>query len=119
VVVARELDSALLLERPSHEGQQARNTNNKGNNHNHNYIMNIRQQLQVLILLLLTLFAFASYHSGTGGTGWLQFLSTIVILAFLFVFDLAFTGSSSFIFDPDADNWRRKVVRKTQKYQQR
>ena len=72
--------------------------------------MNIRQKLQVFLLLLLTFFTFAAYHSGTGGTGWLQLLTVLAILAFTFVFDLAFTNESQFIFDPDADNWRRKIV---------
>ena len=81
------------------------------NIHIHSIInMNIRQKLQVFLLLLLTFFTFAAYHSGTGGTGWLQLLTVLAILAFTFVFDLAFTNESQFIFDPDADNWRRKIV---------
>lgn len=72
--------------------------------------MNLRQKLQVLILLLLTLFAFAAYHEGTGGVAWIQYLSLIAIFTFTLIFDLAFTNDSQFIFDPDADNWRRKVV---------
>ena len=72
--------------------------------------MVLRQKLQVMILLLLILFTFASYHAGTGGTGWLQWLAVVTILAFVFVFDLAFTNESQFIFDPDAENWRRKTV---------
>jgi hypothetical protein len=39
-----------------------------------------------------------------------MWLSVIVILTFTFIFDLAFSNESNFIFDPDADNWRRKVV---------
>jgi len=74
--------------------------------------MILRQRLQVLLLLFLTLLAFASYHEYTGGVAWLQYLALITILSFMFVFDVAFTNDSQFIFDPDADNWRRKVVRK-------
>jgi hypothetical protein len=72
--------------------------------------MLFRQRLQVVILLMLTLLAFASYHPGTGGVAWLQWLTLISIFVFLLIFDLAFTNDSQFIFDPDADNWRRKVV---------
>ncbi len=72
--------------------------------------MNFRQRLQIIILLILILFAFASYHPGTGGVGWLQWLTVIWIMSFLLIFDLSFTNDSNFIFDPDADNWRRKVV---------
>lgn len=72
--------------------------------------MNLRQRLQVFILLTLILFTFASYHEGTGGTGWLQWLTLVFISVFMFVFDLAFTNDSQFIFDPDAENWRRKTV---------
>ena len=72
--------------------------------------MNLRQKLQVILLLVLSLLAFATYHAGTGGVMWLQWLSLITIFSFMFIFDLAFTNESQFIFDPDADNWRRKVV---------
>jgi hypothetical protein len=73
--------------------------------------MNGRQRLQVLILIFLILLAFASYHAGTGGTAWLQWLTVITMFAFVLVFDMAFTNDSQFIFDPDAENWRRKTVR--------
>lgn len=73
--------------------------------------MNVRQKLQLVLLILLILLAFAAYHEGTGGVAWLQWLTMIAIVAFLFVFDISFTNDSQFIFDPDADNWRRKVVR--------
>ena len=72
--------------------------------------MNLRQKLQFLILLVLILLTFASYHSGTGSTAWLQYLTVVAISAFVIFFDLAFTNDSMFIFDPDADNWRRKTV---------
>ena len=73
--------------------------------------MILRQKLQVVTLLALILISLASYHNGTGGTGWLQWLSVLMILAFAFVFDLLFANEGQFLFDPDADNWRRKVVR--------
>jgi hypothetical protein len=73
--------------------------------------MNLRQKIEVAILILLTLFCFASYHEGTGSTLWLQWLSVLTIAAFMFIFDVAFSNDSQFIFDPDAENWRRKTVR--------
>jgi steroid 5-alpha reductase family enzyme len=73
--------------------------------------MIFRQKLQVVTLLFLSLLAFASYHQGTGSVAWLQYLTLIAIMFFMFIFDMAFTNDSMFIFDPDADNWRRKVVR--------
>jgi hypothetical protein len=72
--------------------------------------MNLRQKLQIIIMILLILFSFASYHEGTGSTTWLQWLTALTILTFVFIFDVSFTDESSFLFDPDADNWRRKVV---------
>eukprot|EP00536_Pseudo-nitzschia_multiseries_P006056 jgi/Psemu1/303819/fgenesh1_kg.124_\ len=71
--------------------------------------MILRQKLQVILMLLLTLLTFATYHEGTGGVMWLQWLSILSIMSFLLIFDLGFTNDSNFIFDPDADNWRRKV----------
>lgn len=73
--------------------------------------MILRQKIQVVTLLWLALLSFSTYHQGTGGVAWVQWLSVLSIMAFLFIFDFAFTNESSFIFDPDADNWRRKVVR--------
>lgn len=73
--------------------------------------MNLRQKIEVGILILLVFFSFASYHVGTGSTLWLQWLSVLSITAFVFIFDIAFANDSQFIFDPDAENWRRKTVR--------
>lgn len=72
--------------------------------------MLLRQKIQVVSMMVLALLAFSTYHPGTGGVAWVQWLSVLSIMAFLFIFDFAFTNESSFIFDPDADNWRRKVV---------
>ncbi len=72
--------------------------------------MLLRQKIQFCLMILLTLFAFAAYHEGTGSVVWLQWLSVLSIMAFLLIFDLGFTDESNFIFDPDAENWRRKVV---------
>ena len=71
--------------------------------------MELRQQVQAALIIFLSFIAFASYHEGTGSTAWMQYLTVIVMLVFGFFFDVAFTDNSSFIFDPDADNWRRKT----------
>ena len=71
--------------------------------------MNTRQRIQMLIIMFLTLITFANYHKGTGSTAWLQFATITVMFVFGLLFDISFTDSSSFIFDPDADNWRRKT----------
>ena len=69
----------------------------------------LRHRIEVALMIFLTFLAFASYHKGTGSTVWLQWLTLLIFLFFLYVFDVAFTDSSMFIFDPDADNWRRKT----------
>ena len=71
--------------------------------------MNLRQKIEVVLLLFLIFVAFASYHEGTGSTTWIQWTTVVTILFYSWVFDLTFTNDSSFIFDPDADNWRRKT----------
>lgn len=71
--------------------------------------MIVRQKLQVVALLFFSFVAFASYHAGTGSTVWLQWLMLLSILFFTLIFDLIFTNESMFIFDPDAENWRRKT----------
>eukprot|EP00549_Striatella_unipunctata_P010091 CAMPEP_0118711880 /NCGR_PEP_ID=MMETSP0800-20121206/24403_1 /TAXON_ID=210618 ORGANISM="Striatella unipunctata, Strain CCMP2910" /NCGR_SAMPLE_ID=MMETSP0800 /ASSEMBLY_ACC=CAM_ASM_000638 /LENGTH=75 /DNA_ID=CAMNT_0006616663 /DNA_START=46 /DNA_END=273 /DNA_ORIENTATION=+ len=71
--------------------------------------MELRQQIQILLIIFFTFVAFASYSEGTGSTMWLQWTTLVTFIFFGLVFDMAFTDESSFIFDPDADNWRRKT----------
>jgi len=71
--------------------------------------MIFRQKLEALLIVLFSFIAFAAYHEGTGSTAWIQWATVVTILFYSFVFDLSFTGDSSFVFDPDADNWRRKT----------
>jgi hypothetical protein len=72
-------------------------------------ILNARQSIQALLIIFLTFVAFASYHQGTGSTAWMQWTTIAVILLFTLSFDIGFTDDSNFLFDPDADNWRRKT----------
>ena len=81
--------------------------------------MLLRQKIQFSLMIFLTLLAFGAYHEGTGSVVWLQWLSVLSIMAFLLIFDLGFTDESNFIFDPDAENWRRKVVRPANGYLER
>ena len=69
----------------------------------------LRQRIEITLILALSLIAFASYHQGTGSTAWLQWVTVAIFIFFGYVFDVAFTNSSMFMFDPDADNWRRKT----------
>lgn len=71
--------------------------------------MNLRQRIQIALIIFLSFIAFASYHKGTGSTAWMQWTTVIVFIMFGLVFDLTFTDDSMFLFDPDADNWRRKT----------
>eukprot|EP00568_Trieres_chinensis_P003622 CAMPEP_0183309000 /NCGR_PEP_ID=MMETSP0160_2-20130417/23425_1 /TAXON_ID=2839 ORGANISM="Odontella Sinensis, Strain Grunow 1884" /NCGR_SAMPLE_ID=MMETSP0160_2 /ASSEMBLY_ACC=CAM_ASM_000250 /LENGTH=76 /DNA_ID=CAMNT_0025472933 /DNA_START=56 /DNA_END=286 /DNA_ORIENTATION=- len=71
--------------------------------------MVFRQKLNLFLIVLFSFIAFASYHGGDGSTAWLQWLTVVVFLLSTYVFDWAFTDESSFLFDPDADNWRRKT----------
>lgn len=75
--------------------------------------MNVRQKIQLVVLLALIFFSFASYHPGSGSTQWLMWLTAVSFVAFVWIFDMLFGNDSQFIFDPDADNWRRKTVRLT------
>ncbi|KAL3795281.1 hypothetical protein HJC23_008366 [Cyclotella cryptica] len=69
----------------------------------------LRHRITLSLILFLSFVAFASYHKGTGSTAWLQWLTLIIFLTMGYVFDVSFTGSNTFVFDPDADNWRRKT----------
>jgi hypothetical protein len=71
--------------------------------------MNARQKIEAFLIVLFAFIAFAAYHEGTGSTAWIQWLTVVVLLFYTFVFDMSFSGDSTFVFDPDADNWRRKT----------
>ena len=71
--------------------------------------MEVRQKINLALIFFMTFVAFASYHEGTGSTAWLQYATVVIMLVFGYFFDVAFTNESDFIFDPDADNWRRKT----------
>jgi len=71
--------------------------------------MNVRQKIFLSLIIFLIFLSFANYHKGTGSTAWIQYATITIMFVFGFMFDLTFTDSSSFIFDPDADNWRRKT----------
>jgi hypothetical protein len=95
----------------AHNGRRNYFTTMISNSAPHTTMINIRQKVQICLLLALILFTFASYHEGTGNTTWLMWLTAVVFAVFTLVFDCVFTNESGFIFDPDADNWRRKTVR--------
>jgi len=69
----------------------------------------LRPKVTRALILFLCFIAFASYHKGTGSTAWLQWLTLIIFLVMGHVFDVTFTAENTFVFDPDADNWRRKT----------
>jgi hypothetical protein len=70
---------------------------------------NLRQRTLATLIIFFTFIAFASYHPGTGSVAWLQWTTLVVVLFFTLSFDMSFTDDSNFLFDPDADNWRRKT----------
>ena len=71
--------------------------------------MNTRQKIEILLIIFFAFISAASYHEGTGSVAWLQYTTVTLFLVFGLFFDLTFMDESSFIFDPDADNWRRKT----------
>ena len=68
-----------------------------------------KNTIYVSLLILLTFLAFASYHQGTGSTLWLQYTTFLIFVVFAYLFDMIFCSDMTFVFDPDADNWRRKT----------
>ena len=43
---------------------------------------------------------------------WIQWTVVVIFLGIMLLVDLMFTDESAFVFDPDPDNWRRRVERK-------
>ena len=72
-------------------------------------VLAFRHKMEIFLLIFLSFIAFASAASPT--TIWVQWTTLAIIVFFALLFDLSFTDDSSFVFDPDADNWRRKTER--------
>mmetsp|Transcript_35000 Transcript_35000/g.68916 ORF Transcript_35000/g.68916 Transcript_35000/m.68916 type:complete len:81 (-) Transcript_35000:291-533(-) len=69
----------------------------------------LRQKVEISLLIAVIFIAFISYQPTTGSTVWMQWATLASFIGFSYVFDAAFTDESSFVFDPDADNWRRRT----------
>ena len=69
-----------------------------------------RHQFEIFLLVFFSIITYASYNDNT--TTWLQWLTLTILIFFSFIFDVSFSDSSSFLFDPDADNWRRKTEKR-------
>ena len=74
-----------------------------------NATMLFRHKLELLLVMIFTFFAFMAYQEGTGSVAWIQWTTVSKIFFFVWVFDYYFTDDSKFVFDPDADNWRRRT----------
>lgn len=60
------------------------------------------------MVFLIILFCFCSAASSQL---WAQWLVAVIFVGVMLLVDLIFLDDSSFIFDPDPDNWRRRVER--------
>lgn len=67
--------------------------------------MGFRHVLMVFLIILFAFFASASK------TLWTHWITATVFVGFFLLFDVLFLDDSSFIFDPDPENWRRRVSR--------
>ena len=66
-------------------------------------IMGFRHALLVFLIVLFSFFAFATKVL------WIQWITVAVFFGFFLLFDLLFLNDAAFVFDPDPDNWRRRV----------
>eukprot|EP00631_Chrysoreinhardia_giraudii_P005387 CAMPEP_0197421628 /NCGR_PEP_ID=MMETSP1170-20131217/9899_1 /TAXON_ID=54406 /ORGANISM="Sarcinochrysis sp, Strain CCMP770" /LENGTH=71 /DNA_ID=CAMNT_0042948893 /DNA_START=47 /DNA_END=262 /DNA_ORIENTATION=+ len=65
--------------------------------------MGFRHVAMSSLIILFAFFAFASKVL------WIQWTTGAIFVGFFLLFDLIFLDESQFIFDPDPDNWRRRV----------
>ena len=63
---------------------------------------------QKLVIALLTLFTFIAF-AASGSDTWISWTIPMIFLSFGLLMDCMFSQESSFVFDPDAENWRRKT----------
>lgn len=62
----------------------------------------------VFMSFLIILFAFCAFASKVL---WIQWTTTAIFIGFFLLFDLLFLDESAFVYDPDPENWRRRVSR--------
>lgn len=62
----------------------------------------------IFYVFFIILFAFCAFASSVL---WVQWTTVTVLFIFGLLFDLLFTNEKAFIYDPDPDNWRRRVER--------
>lgn len=67
--------------------------------------MAARHVFMAFLIVLFSFFAFAT------SLLWIQWTVLTVFIGFFLLFDLLFLDESAFVFDPDPDNWRRRVSR--------
>ncbi|KAJ8609417.1 hypothetical protein CTAYLR_009094 [Chrysophaeum taylorii] len=67
---------------------------------------NNRSFRHVFLTFFIILFAFFAFASKIL---WIQWTTATIMVFFFLLFDLIFLDESQFIFDPDPDNWRRRV----------
>ena len=71
--------------------------------------MNGRQQFELLLILLTSVLIFLTYSPSDPRYFWMYWCTLLVFLVFGYLLDMMFSADMAFVFDPNPDNWRRKV----------
>ena len=71
--------------------------------------MSVTQSILRILLVLAAAMCYATYTPSDPIYFWMYWATIFVFLAFGYLIDVMFSDQSSFVFDPNADNWRRKV----------
>lgn len=71
--------------------------------------MNARHQFELTLIVLSIIMIFLTYSPSDPRYFWTYWCTIFVFLTFAYIIDMMFSADLSFVFDPNPDNWRRKV----------
>ncbi len=71
--------------------------------------MSVTQSILRVLLVLSAAMIYATYTPSDPIYFWMYWCTIFVFLSFGYLIDVMFNDQMSFIFDPNADNWRRKA----------
>jgi hypothetical protein len=71
--------------------------------------MNLRQKAELFLLALVATLVYLNYNPYDDKAGWILYATLWIFLAFGYLVDMMFCQDMLFVYDPNPENWRRKV----------
>jgi len=71
--------------------------------------MGFRHYFELVLLGLVSIITYLSYNPLDEDNTWISWSVLLVFLSFGYLIDMMFSDSLAFVYDPNPENWRRKV----------